>query len=175
MISTARRSGFLVLRGATDFVSGQACRRTATGPRKCATGWLRMAPPGRAASSWSTIAGAEGDRRLRLRLLDYSGLTCCGKEPPLHGFPPLSTSVINLQRKISRATWTRDVKACFPPLWRPGRPRVWQLPDPAPAADEVLVAVHAASVNAADWKMRAGQYGASNFVSACSGATFRAL
>lgn len=35
-----------------------------------------------------------------------------------------------------------------------------QLPDPVPAAGEVLVAIHAASVNAADWKMRAGQYGA---------------
>ena len=36
-----------------------------------------------------------------------------------------------------------------------------ELPDPAPAAGEVLVEVHAASVNAADWKMRAGSYGAS--------------
>ncbi len=36
-----------------------------------------------------------------------------------------------------------------------------ELPDPSPAAGEVLVDVHAASVNAADWKMRAGQYGAS--------------
>lgn len=36
-----------------------------------------------------------------------------------------------------------------------------ELPDPAPAAGEVVVEVHAASVNAADWKMRAGQYGAS--------------
>ena len=35
-----------------------------------------------------------------------------------------------------------------------------ELPDPVPAAGEVLVAIHAASVNAADWKMRAGQYGA---------------
>ena len=35
-----------------------------------------------------------------------------------------------------------------------------ELPDPAPGAGEVLVDVHAASVNAADWKMRAGQYGA---------------
>ena len=34
------------------------------------------------------------------------------------------------------------------------------LPDPAPAAGEVVVDIHAASVNAADWKMRAGQYGA---------------
>ena len=35
-----------------------------------------------------------------------------------------------------------------------------ELPDPAPAAGEVLIEIHAASVNAADWKMRAGQYGA---------------
>ena len=35
------------------------------------------------------------------------------------------------------------------------------MPDPVPAADEVLVNIHAASINAADWKMRAGQYGAS--------------
>jgi NADPH:quinone reductase-like Zn-dependent oxidoreductase len=34
------------------------------------------------------------------------------------------------------------------------------LPDPVPAAGEVLVEIHAASVNGADWKMRAGQYGA---------------
>ena len=32
------------------------------------------------------------------------------------------------------------------------------LPDPRPAAGEVVVDIHAASVNAADWKMRAGQY-----------------
>jgi NADPH:quinone reductase-like Zn-dependent oxidoreductase len=32
-------------------------------------------------------------------------------------------------------------------------------PDPTPAAGEVLVDVHAASVNAADWKTRAGIYG----------------
>src|SRR5919205_1327412 len=35
-----------------------------------------------------------------------------------------------------------------------------ELPDPAPTPGEVLVEIHAASVNAADWKMRAGQYGA---------------
>ncbi|HEU4353838.1 MAG TPA: NADP-dependent oxidoreductase [Burkholderiales bacterium] len=54
------------------------------------------------------------------------------------------------------------MKACF--FRRYGGPEVLEygkLPDPAPAAGEVLVAVHAASVNAADWKMRAGQYGAS--------------
>jgi NADPH:quinone reductase-like Zn-dependent oxidoreductase len=54
------------------------------------------------------------------------------------------------------------VKACF--FRRYGGPEVLEygeLPDPALAAGEVLVAVHAASVNAADWKMRAGQYGAS--------------
>jgi NADPH:quinone reductase-like Zn-dependent oxidoreductase len=34
------------------------------------------------------------------------------------------------------------------------------LPDPAPAAGEILIDIQAASVNAADWKMRAGQYGA---------------
>jgi NADPH:quinone reductase-like Zn-dependent oxidoreductase len=54
------------------------------------------------------------------------------------------------------------MKACF--FRRYGGPEVLEygeLPDPVPAAGEVLVAVHAASVNAADWKMRAGQYGAS--------------
>src|SRR5205085_3250974 len=35
-----------------------------------------------------------------------------------------------------------------------------ELPDPVPAAGEVLVDVHAASINAADWKMRGGQYAA---------------
>jgi len=32
------------------------------------------------------------------------------------------------------------------------------LPDPVPAAGEVVVDIHAASVNAADWKMRSGAY-----------------
>src|SRR6185503_9305770 len=35
-----------------------------------------------------------------------------------------------------------------------------ELPDPVPGPGEILVEVHAASINAADWKMRAGQYGA---------------
>ena len=34
-----------------------------------------------------------------------------------------------------------------------------ELPDPVPAAGDVLVEVHAASINAADWKMRRGEYG----------------
>ena len=53
------------------------------------------------------------------------------------------------------------MKASF--FRRYGGPEVLEygeLPDPVPAAGEVLVNVHAASVNAADWKMRAGQYGA---------------
>jgi NADPH:quinone reductase-like Zn-dependent oxidoreductase len=53
------------------------------------------------------------------------------------------------------------VKACF--FRRFGGPEVLEygeLPDPVPAAGELLVDIHAASVNAADWKMRAGQYGA---------------
>jgi NADPH:quinone reductase-like Zn-dependent oxidoreductase len=42
-----------------------------------------------------------------------------------------------------------------------GGPEVLQygdVPDPVAAAGEVIVDVHAASVNAADWKFRAGQY-----------------
>lgn len=53
------------------------------------------------------------------------------------------------------------MKASF--FRRHGGPEVLEygeLPDPAPAAGEVLIDVHAASINAADWKMRAGQYGA---------------
>ena len=53
------------------------------------------------------------------------------------------------------------MKACF--FREYGGPEVLEYgdwPDPAPAAGEVLVDIHAASVNAADWKMRAGQYGA---------------
>ena len=53
------------------------------------------------------------------------------------------------------------MKASF--IRRFGGPEVLEygeLPDPAPGAGEVLVEIHAASVNAADWKMRAGQYGA---------------
>jgi len=36
--------------------------------------------------------------------------------------------------------------------------RYGDVPDPAAAADEVIVDVHAASVNAADWKFRGGEY-----------------
>jgi NADPH:quinone reductase-like Zn-dependent oxidoreductase len=53
------------------------------------------------------------------------------------------------------------MKACF--FHRYGGPEVLEygeLPDPIPAAGEVVVDIHAASVNAADWKMRGGQYGA---------------
>jgi NADPH:quinone reductase-like Zn-dependent oxidoreductase len=53
------------------------------------------------------------------------------------------------------------MKASF--IRRFGGPEVLEygeLPDPAPGAGEVLVEIHAASLNAADWKMRAGQYGA---------------
>jgi NADPH:quinone reductase-like Zn-dependent oxidoreductase len=51
------------------------------------------------------------------------------------------------------------VKAVF--FRRYGGPEVLEygeLADPVPAAGEVLVDIHAASVNAADWKMRSGQY-----------------
>ena len=37
--------------------------------------------------------------------------------------------------------------------------RYGDLPDPVPAAGEVLVDIHAASVNGADWKVRTGGYG----------------
>ena len=53
------------------------------------------------------------------------------------------------------------MKACF--FRRYGGPEVLEygdFPDPVPGPGEVLVGIHAASVNAADWKMRAGQYGA---------------
>jgi NADPH:quinone reductase-like Zn-dependent oxidoreductase len=53
------------------------------------------------------------------------------------------------------------MRAAF--IRRFGGPEVFEygeLPDPTPKAGEVLVEIHAASVNAADWKMRAGQYGA---------------
>jgi NADPH:quinone reductase-like Zn-dependent oxidoreductase len=53
------------------------------------------------------------------------------------------------------------LKACF--FRRYGGPEVFEygeLPDPVPSAGELLVDIHAASVNAADWKMRSGQYGA---------------
>ena len=46
--------------------------------------------------------------------------------------------------------------ACFMKHGGPEVMEVRELPDPAPAAGEVLVEVHAASVNGADWKVRAG-------------------
>jgi NADPH:quinone reductase-like Zn-dependent oxidoreductase len=56
------------------------------------------------------------------------------------------------------------MKAVF--IERFGGPDVLQygeLPDPAPAPDEVVVDVASASVNAADWKVRAGEYGHAAF------------
>src|SRR5688572_24305991 len=53
------------------------------------------------------------------------------------------------------------MRACY--IRKFGGPEVLEygeIPDPVPAAGEVLVHIHAASVNAADWKMRSGQYGA---------------
>src|SRR5437763_6032732 len=53
------------------------------------------------------------------------------------------------------------MRAAF--IRRFGGPEVFEygeLPDPTPKAGEVLIEIDAASVNAADWKMRAGQYGA---------------
>ncbi len=38
-----------------------------------------------------------------------------------------------------------------------------ELPDPAPRPGDVLVEIHAASINAADWKMRRGHYGPQPF------------
>ena len=37
------------------------------------------------------------------------------------------------------------------------------LPDPVAAADEVVVDIHAASVNGADWKVREGSYAPTAF------------
>jgi NADPH:quinone reductase-like Zn-dependent oxidoreductase len=49
------------------------------------------------------------------------------------------------------------VKASF--FRRFGGPEVLEYGEPPdPAAGEVLVDIHAASVNAADWKMRGGHY-----------------
>src|SRR5579864_9010580 len=56
------------------------------------------------------------------------------------------------------------MKAAF--IERFGGPEVLKygdLPDPVPAPGEVVVDVHAASVNAADWKARLGQYGQAKF------------
>ena len=51
------------------------------------------------------------------------------------------------------------MKAAF--IERQGGPEVLKygdVPDPVAGADEVVVDIHAASVNAADWKQRSGKY-----------------
>lgn len=56
------------------------------------------------------------------------------------------------------------MKACFFRAF--GGPEVLEygeLPDPVPGPRDVLVDVHAASINAADWKMRRGNYGPQPF------------
>src|SRR6266545_7130611 len=58
----------------------------------------------------------------------------------------------------------RPMKAAF--IERFGGPEVVKygdLPDPVAQPGEVVIAVHAASVNAADWKVRAGQYAQAKF------------
>ena len=53
------------------------------------------------------------------------------------------------------------MKAAF--FRRYGGPEVLEYgeqPEPTPRAGELLIEIHAASVNAADWKMRSGHYGA---------------
>src|SRR5438309_1531916 len=53
------------------------------------------------------------------------------------------------------------MKASF--FRRYGGPEVLEYgeqPEPSPRAGELLIEIHAASVNAADWKMRGGHYGA---------------
>jgi len=53
------------------------------------------------------------------------------------------------------------MKASF--FRRYGGPEVLEYgeqPEPAPRAGELLIEIHAASINAADWKMRSGHYGA---------------
>ena len=41
--------------------------------------------------------------------------------------------------------------------------RYGDLPDPVPSPGQVVVDVHAASVNGADWKVRVGQYSQAKF------------
>jgi NADPH:quinone reductase-like Zn-dependent oxidoreductase len=56
---------------------------------------------------------------------------------------------------------TKQMKASF--FRKYGGPDVLEYgewPEPIPSPGEVVVDIHAVSVNAADWKMRAGQYGA---------------
>ncbi|HET7197791.1 MAG TPA: NADP-dependent oxidoreductase [Burkholderiales bacterium] len=56
------------------------------------------------------------------------------------------------------------MKACFFRVF--GEPEVLEygeLPDPRPGPRDVLVDIHAASINAADWKMRRGNYGPQPF------------
>ena len=56
------------------------------------------------------------------------------------------------------------MKACYFRAF--GGPEVLEygdLPDPVPGANELLIDVHAASINAADWKMRRGNYGPQPF------------
>lgn len=56
------------------------------------------------------------------------------------------------------------MKACYFNAF--GGPEVLEygeLPDPAPGPRDVLVEIHAASINAADWKMRRGNYGPQPF------------
>ncbi len=56
------------------------------------------------------------------------------------------------------------MKAAY--LEQQGGPEVLKygdLPDPMPAAGDIVVDIHAASVNGADWKVRAGGYGALKF------------
>src|SRR6267142_502255 len=69
----------------------------------------------------------------------------------------------NVPGKVELDVWGRILMTPASVFRRYGGPEVLEygeLPDPVPAAGEVLVEIHAASINAADWKMRGGHYGA---------------
>src|SRR5215211_7413980 len=92
----------------------------------------------------------------------------CGSQaratlPHPGGRVPFVTTSIRII-SASAARRKAPMKAAF--IERYGGPEVLQygdLPDPVAAPGEVVVDVHAASVNGADWKVRVGQYKQSKF------------
>src|ERR1041384_7160240 len=85
----------------------------------------------------------------------------CSHEHP-HGRSPAPLTLCTLQRQVRfrfGSGHERQMKAAF--IERYGGPDVFaygEFPDPVARSGEVVVDIVAASVNAADWKVRLGEY-----------------
>jgi NADPH:quinone reductase-like Zn-dependent oxidoreductase len=78
----------------------------------------------------------------------------------VRGTPAGEIELHPLERSRKLQEWSERMKAVY--FQRHGGPEVLtygDMPDPVPDKDEIVVDIHAASINGADWKVRAGLAG----------------